>query len=187
MAPRTYRADSWIDPRVGVRASSLHGRGVFATEGIGAGEAVVIWGGTVFTEEEVRAGRVRRGSVSAIDEGLYLAGRVDDEPDVDDFTNHSCDPNVWMLDEVTLVARREIEPGEELTADYALWEAEEGWVCRWECRCGSSRCRGRVTGQDWRSRELQERYRGHFSPFIERRIDRLSDGERADDGGRGDG
>ena len=82
--------------------------------------------------------------------------------------NHSCDPNVWMLDQVTLVTRREIEPGGELTADYALWEADEGWVGRWECRCGASRCRGRVTGQDWRSRELQERYRGHFSPFIER-------------------
>jgi hypothetical protein len=160
---------------------------VFATERIGDGEVVVVWGGTIFTEEDVRVGRARRGSVSAVDEGVYLAGRAGDGPDDGDFMNHSCDPSVWMLDEVTLAARRDIEPGEELTADYALWEADEGWVCRWECRCGSSRCRGRVTGQDWRSRELQERYRGHFSPFIERRIDRLSDGERADDGGRGDG
>ena len=187
MGSRTYRVDSRIDPRVAIGPSRLGGRGVFATERIGAGEVVVIWGGTVFTEEDVRAGRARRGSVSAIDEGLYLAGRVDEEPDVDDFMNHCCDPSVWMLDEVTLVARWEIDPGEELTADYATWEGNEGWVSRWECACASGRCRGRVTGRDWRSRELQERYRGHFSPFIERRIARLSDGDRADDGGRGDG
>jgi hypothetical protein len=33
-----------------------------------------------------------------------------------------------MTDEVTLVARREIAADEELTADYALWEMDPGWI-----------------------------------------------------------
>jgi hypothetical protein len=36
------------------------------------------------------------------------------------FLNHSCDPNVWMEDEVTLAARRDLGVGEELTAVCAL-------------------------------------------------------------------
>jgi hypothetical protein len=34
-------------------------------------------------------------------------------------------------------------------------------------------CRGRVTGEDWRNPELWERYAGHFSPYLERRIKAL--------------
>jgi hypothetical protein len=37
--------------------------------------------------------------------------------------NHSCDANLWMGDEVTVVARCDIAAGEELTQDYALYTA----------------------------------------------------------------
>ena len=45
----------------------------------------------------------------------------------------------------------------------------EDFVSSWECSCGSSFCRKRVTGKDWRILELQERYKGHFLPFINKR------------------
>lgn len=72
--------------------------------------------------------------------------------------------------------------GEELTIDYALFEGDEEDAKPWDCRCGSPRCRRRITARDWRLTELQERYRDHFSPFINRRIGRLhavSDGPSA--------
>jgi hypothetical protein len=143
------------------------------------GEVVTIWGGQVFTADEVQAGKARKGSLSAIAERLYLGVRADapDELGPDHFLNHSCDPNTWMTDEVTLVARRDIAQDEELTADYAMWEADENHVMRWACACGSPLCRGRVTGQDWRLPELQQRYRGHFSPLINQRIARLQIGQ----------
>ncbi len=34
------------------------------------------------------------------------------------------------------------------------------------CRCGSPICRGIITGNDWQLQEVQERYQGHFSPFL---------------------
>jgi GNAT superfamily N-acetyltransferase len=82
--------------------------------------------------------------------------------------NHSCDPNLWMADAITIVARRRIEAGEEATIDYALVTVDEGW--RMACRCGSPLCRDVVTGSDWTRHDLQQRYRDHFAPFINQRI-----------------
>lgn len=121
----TYRTTSWIDPRLEVRPSAIDGWGLFARAPIAAGDAVVMWGGEV-----VRVWR--KGSV-AVGESRYLTG----PGDASDRMNHSCDPTVWMLDEVTLVARRALTAGEETTADYVLWEADQAWVARCHCRCGT--------------------------------------------------
>ncbi len=39
-------------------------------------------------------------------------------PDGIDFLNHSCRPNTRVEDQIYVFATRDIEPGEELTADY---------------------------------------------------------------------
>lgn len=109
----------------------------------------------------------------ACKQSSWVDRRLEDEEDPADFMNHSCDPNVWMQDEVTLVARRDISPGEELTIDYALFEADENWARRWECRCGTELCRSVYTGRDWQRQDLRESYQGHFSPFINERIKNL--------------
>jgi SET domain len=80
----------------------------------------------------------------------------------DHFLNHSCDPNIWLADEVTLITKRAINVVEEITADYATWETEEDWVAAWSCNCSSHLCRGLITGRDWRLPELQDRYSDHF-------------------------
>lgn len=35
------------------------------------------------------------------------------------YRNHSCDPTLWHADAYTLVTRRAVDAGEELTVDYA--------------------------------------------------------------------
>jgi hypothetical protein len=147
--------------------------GMFATAPIRRGEVVVVWGGTkILTEEDIHCGRGAGYDWATIGEGLYLAAPKDGD-DLTNCMNHSCDPNVWMADEVTLVARRDIAVDEELTLDYCLIEGDEDWTGRWACCCGSALCRGCYTGRDWRCSELQERYHSHFSPFINVRISRL--------------
>jgi hypothetical protein len=42
-----------------------------------------------------------------------------------------------------------------------------------ECHCGTDHCRKMITGNDWKLPELQRRYKGFFSPYLQRRIDRL--------------
>jgi len=79
--------------------------------------------------------------------------------------------NVWMADEVTVVARRLIEPGEEICGDYAVWESTPSYIVD-PCQCGSALCRRRFSGDDWKREDLQARYKDHFLPYLNRRIAR---------------
>lgn len=77
---------------------------------------------------------------------------------------------------LSVVARRDIAAGGQIVGDYAIWESEPRYRLD-GCRCGSTGCRGTVTGDDWRRPELRERYRGHFLPLLERWIaTRTADG-----------
>src|SRR4029453_6051817 len=135
--PKYLPAD-WFHPSLTLRRSPIHGQGLFATESISAGEVVMIWGGVPYTESDLSAGKVPSGkwSYSMIDEGLFLFAPRDAWSY---FVNHSCDPNVWMADEVTVVARHTIQPDEEICGDYAVWESKPAYNVD-PCRCGSSLC-----------------------------------------------
>jgi hypothetical protein len=73
--------------------------------------------------------------------------------------------------QITLVAIRDIEPNEEVCFDYAMSDSSD--YDEFECHCGTTSCRTKVTGLDWKLPELQRRYRGYFSPYLQRRIDRM--------------
>ena len=158
--------ESWLNPKVSVKASPIHGRGLFARERLEPGEVVVRLGGWVLTDDEFEALHLATHNSLAIGDRLNLLLDDDDSPVV--YGNHSCDANLWMVDAVTLVARRAIMPDEEVTSDYALYTADLPFAL--PCNCGSVACRGRVTNDDWRRRDVQQRYAGHFSPFLNRRI-----------------
>jgi len=87
--------------------------------------------------------------------------------------NHSCDSNLWMADEVAQIARRDIAVGEELTVDYALFTVDPDWALERSCRCSVPDCRRTITGNAWRLPRVQGRYYPHFSPSVDRRIERL--------------
>lgn len=155
----------WLDPRVEVRASPIHGRGLFARESFGSDEIALILGGTVFSEAKIKAMKANLQSSILVEEGVYLSDSAGKAEGADARLNHSCDSNLWMRDAITLVTRDVIEEDEELTLDGALWETDPEWVLS-PCGCGSPLCRGQVTGRDWRLAGLQERYRGYFTPII---------------------
>lgn len=126
-------------------------------------------GGHIVSTEVLRSlpERLQNSDVQITDD-LHLVALSDGEYEpVMLFLNHSCEPNVGFGGNAVLVAMRDVEAGEELTTDYALFDDGEEAM---ECRCGRELCRGRVAGGDWRRPDLQERYRGHFSWYFERRI-----------------
>src|SRR3989344_4926025 len=149
------REESRINSKVEVRDSQIGGMGMFAKEHIATHETVVEWRGDYTDKESAIKAQNEYKLIMQWDTNLYsIETRGDDEAY---FINHSCDPNVWMDDAFTLVARREIKKGEELTADYALWEANENYISQWNCKCSSPLCRKKMTGKDWRLKELQAR------------------------------
>lgn len=44
-----------------------------------------------------------------------------------------------------------------------------------KCLCGVENCRGLVTGNDWKLKELQDQYKNYFSPYLNEKIKELND------------
>src|ERR1700690_2695500 len=148
---------SWITgkAREGI-SSGIAGRGLFATDPIDAGEVVAVKGGHIVTTQQLHElPDPLPNSEIQIADGLHLAALSPDEYEpVMLFINHSCEPNVGFAGNIVLVAMRDINPGEELTTDYALFDDYGGSMT---CQCGTPSCRGTIGGRDWQQPELQRR------------------------------
>jgi hypothetical protein len=146
------------------------GKAVFARELIESGEVIAVWSGRLVSAEELDdLPEDIRHHTAQVEEGLYLASLSPHEPP--DYINHSCEPNCGLDGQITIVAMHTIHPGDEVTIDYAMCDGSP--YDEFDCACGSSQCRGRVTGNDWRDPTLWKRYAGHFSPYLQRRINAL--------------
>lgn len=84
------------------------------------------------------------------------------------YMNHSCDPNTWWLDDDTMIARRDIQPGEEITYDYATTEIAIPWEM--DCACGSALCRHKVTHLDYLDPDWQARFGDHLPAHTRKAI-----------------
>jgi len=82
------------------------------------------------------------------------------------YMNHSCDPNLVWVDDDTLIAARDIHPGDEVTYDYGTSEVHLWWRPKWECNCGAAHCRRILSGRDCLDPAFQERYHGHLPSWV---------------------
>jgi uncharacterized protein len=168
--------EPWVYEAAEVRRSAIEGDGLFASADLVAGTIVMRLGGRLVSSVELDA----------------LIAAADADPDaayVDTFTvyedahvvlpagtaahfaNHSCEPNLWPAGAYVIATRRDVRAGEELTIDYATISGADGLLM--SCTCGARECRNEITSDDWRIPELQQRYRGHWVPALEDRIDDL--------------
>lgn len=146
------------------------GNAIFSEELILKDELIAIWGGYILNKTQVLAlPKDEQEHTVQVGDEHYLAPLTMDDPA--DFINHSCDPNCGILGQIIVVAMREIQPGEEITFDYAMTDSSP--FDEFDCRCGSPKCRGRVTMDDWRLPDLWQRYDGYFSTYLAKRINKL--------------
>jgi hypothetical protein len=164
-------ATSYHSPKLEARRiDGKGGRALVVREAVEPGELVVVWGGEV-----VHASRLgeltphERLLTIQVEEDLYLVSGSDGPAD---WVNHSCNPNCGLRGQIALVALRRLEPGEEVCFDYAMSDGSS--YDQFQCGCGGAQCRGRIGGDDWKRPELWKRYRGHFSPYLQARIDALA-------------
>ena len=162
-------------PAIEVRQSNVHGQGVFATRAIPKGRRIVEYTGERMAWEAA--------SEDPDDPHTFLFGLSDTDDVINAaiggnearWINHSCDPNAGLNGQIVLVAMHEIATGEEIRFDYAMSDVTD--YDEFKCECGAPNCRGVVRGSDWRRPELWEKYAGYFSPYIQRRIEKLKRGE----------
>jgi uncharacterized protein len=159
----------YLSPKLAARpVPHKGGMGVFAIEPVARGEILAMWGGRIVPVQEIyQFNEQQRHYVIQVEEGLFLT--PSDPTEAAEYVNHSCDPSAGLNGQIALVALRDIASGEEICFDYAMSESHS--LFEFECRCGSPRCRGWLRADDWLDPELQRRYAGYFSPYLQRRID----------------
>ena len=112
-------------PRIVRRRSRLHGYGVFAAEVIRKNKRIIDYAGELVLNRDSVEREVRY-----LEEGCIWVFRVNRRwsrdaavnGNIARFINHSCQPNCWweVVDQTIWIrASRTIQPGEELTYDYA--------------------------------------------------------------------
>jgi hypothetical protein len=83
--------------------------------------------------------------------------------------NHSCNPNCGIkVNEAgahDYVAMRDIEPGDEVTFDYAMQNYTIGHFPS-RCLCGSSECRGMIGGWVDLPKYRRKHYEGYVAPYL---------------------
>lgn len=162
---------SFVSPKIEIHDSNIHGVGMFAIKPISKGEVVFIHGGHIVKKSELFYSKVISSYLPLDDD--YFIGALDEseEKDIELFVNHSCNPNCGMRGEITFVAMRKIQVGEELTIDYSMVDNEE---YSFVCLCKSRNCRKVITGFDWKLQKLQNLYKGYFSKYISDKIDSMN-------------
>ncbi len=138
-------------PRLQVRQSGVHGKGVFALRPLAAGQTVIEYTGELISWDEA----LRRHPHDPSDPNHTFFFHIDEQNVIDAkfggnsarWINHACAPNCEADDQgqrVFIKALRDIEPGEELFYDYGL-VIEERYTPKlkrdYECRCGAADCR----------------------------------------------
>jgi uncharacterized protein len=114
---------SSLSKKVEGRARGDGERGIFVREFIRRSELIAVWGGKTMNLEELLQvpPEIRKRSVQ-VDEDFYMVSAVESQGD---WVNHSCEPNAGIRGQISLVAMRNIAPGEEVTFDYAMTDSSE--------------------------------------------------------------
>jgi SET domain-containing protein len=128
------QTDNHDAPILQVRETEHKGRGVFTASFIPAGTRIVALEG-----QRARLQDLPPDSMATqIEDDWWL---YSDGSSLDDFVNHSCDPNTgFARHDPVLYALRDIVAGEELSWDYSTSISLAGWNL--QCLCGSKGCRG---------------------------------------------
>jgi SET domain-containing protein len=167
---------SYISPKIKKEKDNFGGYGLFVVEKISKGELVIDFseapGKHINTEQTQEFYGKGEDYMIQVDDDLFFAATNQEELEDSDFLNHSCDANCGIKDKLKIVAMRDIEPSEEICFDYAMSESDPEYQMK--CECGSKICRGKVTGNDWKIKDLQKRYKGFFSDYIQKKIDNLA-------------
>lgn len=153
------RARTWSTPKIALRPGA-DGLGVFACEAISAGEILLALA-HVFVDRPAR-------HTIQLDARKHQAGTGE----IDDFLNHSCDPNTALdFERLELVAIKPIAPGEELSFNYLT--SEWDMAAPFACMCGAANCHGLIRGFRHLSLAQQEALVPWTSSYLRRRLAEL--------------
>jgi hypothetical protein len=170
---------SWMNPKIEIRDTAKYGKGVFAKEPLSKDETLFVMGGHILSiEDENNLGDGVDDKPIEISEDYSIGPRSPEDMPLmpQHYTNHSCNPNAGFKGQMFMVAMKEIQPGEEITFDYAMIiHSNPNSTCyfKMECGCGEPNCRKIIDEEGWKLPDLQKRYDGYFQWYLQEKINRL--------------
>ena len=130
---------------------SKFGKGIFAARALTPGTSLMrITGSPMTFQETVALGNEESHSMQI---GLHDYILVQ-PPFL--YSNHCCDPNCGINEQLELITIKPVSKGEELTWDYSTSMFERHWTMK--CNCGVERCRGIVEDFDRIPENTQNEY-----------------------------
>ena len=146
------------------RKGAIHGNGLFTAQLIRKGALIWELDEPTFTWKEIKAWPEEQ--LWAFDWYGFQCGvdRYSLPEGISREMNHCCDPNTWWAGSNSLVARRDIHAGEEVTYDYSTCEID--LFFEMECHCGTPRCRGKISNRDYLDSSWQEEYGLNLPPHV---------------------
>ncbi len=141
------------------------GRGTFTTVKIPAGVSILEMVGPVMLDREVPD--INDPNLLQVGPNTFIGA----SGDVDDFINHSCDPNCKMHvvgNRAFLYSLYVIPAGAELTFDYSTTSTDTLDTWTMNCSCTSNKCRGTISGHTYLDASLKQEYtqKGMFPLYI---------------------
>ena len=129
-----------------IRSSAIHAAGCYTTTAIRKGTRVTEY--TVHKLTKEQADLSYEDSPITYLFGLGRGAIVIDGHAMAMFINHSCDANCETEEKkgrVWITAIRDIEPAEEITYDYCLYDGGDDAAI---CNCGAEKCRGTMYSRE---------------------------------------
>lgn len=161
----------WVHPSIYVVDTGIMGLGLVTSDLIPKGSVVILFGGSLMTWSKVDSLPEDMKDIPyQVADDIFFGVLNRSDIGVGERINHSCNPNCGFESEMRLVAIRDILPGETITMDYATCSSMESY--RLVCKCGSYNCRKVVTGDDWKSPELQSRLKNFYQPYLKEKLNR---------------
>lgn len=170
------KLNSFLSKKCKTGESRISGIGIFSQEEIEIGELIAIWGGSIYSLQEINNICKKFPHFSThpfgVYEGFYMGPNNPNDPlDDAELFNHCCDPNIGIKGQIIVIARRKIHHGEELCIDYETLETSPE-ALGFQCNCGALNCRKEIDGSAWKSKEFQKKNNGFLSYYIQEMIER---------------
>ncbi len=140
-----------------LRETPGKGEGIFATKNFQPGDLVMVGRIEKFVDKNNS-----HASQIGLHTHVMHAGLISK-------VNHSCEPNCGIRVNETgghdFVAFKPIKVGDEITFDYAMRNYSVDYFGE-QCRCGSTQCRGKITGWKDLPEQKKQEYQGFIAPYL---------------------
>lgn len=154
----------WVNPKAQISESAIHGIGLVAVEDIPNNEVIIMYGGVIVPHTDIAKYHQLIGQYNLpLDENFSIAPTSMEEIEKTGVVNHSCEPNLGFNNLISFKTIKDVSRGEELVLDYAFIG---GYPKSFNCNCSTASCRKVITQDDWKNKELQEKYGEYFAPYL---------------------